>query len=52
MNKLIRAIVYGVLVVQTIDIVKQWKTVYDKSKALNAAAEDYKIANLKRCNID
>lgn len=52
MNKLIRAIVYGVLVVQTIDIVKQWKAVYDKAKALNATAEDYKIANLKRCNID
>lgn len=52
MNKLIRAIVYGVLVVQTIDIVKQWKTVYDKAKALNTVAENHKIANLKRCNID
>lgn len=25
MNKLIRVIVYGVVVAQTIDIVKQWK---------------------------
>ena len=52
MNKLIRVIVYGVLAVQTIDIVKQWKNVYNKAKALKATAEDYEIANLKRCNID
>ena len=52
MNKFIRVIVYGALAVQTIDIVKQWKNVYNKTKALKATAEDYKIANLKRCNID
>ena len=52
MNKLIRVIVYGVLAVQTIDIVKQWKNVYNKAKALKATAEDYEIASLKRCNID
>lgn len=52
MNKLIRVIVYGVVVAQTIDIVKQWKNVYNKAKALKTAAEDYEIANLKRCNID
>ena len=52
MNKLIRAIVYGVIVAQTVEMVKQWKTVYNKAKALKAAAEDYEIASLKRCNID
>jgi hypothetical protein len=52
MNKLVRVMVYGVLAVQTIDIVKQWKNVYNKAKALKAAAEDYEIASLKRCNID
>ncbi len=52
MNKLIRVLVYGALAVQTIKIVKQWKNVYNKAKALKAAAEDYEIANLKRCNID
>lgn len=42
MNKLIRVVVYGVLAVKTINIVKH----------LKATAEDYEIANLKRCNID
>ena len=48
MNKLIRVIVYGVLAVQTIDIVKQWKNVYNKAKALKATAEDYEIASLMK----
>ena len=52
MNKLIRVIVYGVLAVQTIEIVEQWKNVYNKAKALKATAEDYEISKLKRCNID
>jgi len=52
MNKLIRVIVYSVMVVQAVDIVKQWKNVYNKAKALKATVEDYEIANLKRCNID
>ena len=52
MNKLIRVIVYGILAVQTIEIVEQWKNVYNKAKALKATAEDYEISKLKRCNID
>lgn len=52
MSKLIRVIVYGIVAVQTVEIVKQWKTVYNKAKALKASVEDYEIANLKRCNID
>lgn len=45
MNKLIRVVLYGIMAVQTIEVVKQWK-------AWKAAVEDYKVANLKRCNID
>ncbi len=52
MNKLIRVIIYGAMVAQTVEIVRQWKNAYNKFKVLKAVVEDYNIANLKRCNID
>ena len=52
MNKIIRIIVCSVMITRTVEIVKQWKTVYNKAKALKATAEDIEISNLKRCNID